>query len=139
MSAERKEIVIRDDASLLSKLAGKTLAALEKVTGKFDPIIEVPIVGESFADVQDIVYMLSDYYQGNYSKIPLSAMLGCAAIIGYVACPIDLIPDNIPILGFLDDAFIIKFIIDLCVDKELKDYRKWRKEGNSPQIEAETV
>lgn len=140
MTAETMKVKIKEDATLLSRLAGKALAGMQKVTGRFDPLIDVPVVGSSFAEVQDIVYMLSDYYEGKYTKIPMSAMIGCVAIIGYVACPIDLIPDNIPILGFLDDAFIIKLIIDICVDKELKDYRKWRKENiNTPVIEAETV
>jgi uncharacterized membrane protein YkvA (DUF1232 family) len=29
----------------------------------------------------------------------------------YVACPIDLIPDWIPVLGYLDDVFVIGFLL----------------------------
>ncbi len=130
---------IKDGASAVVKLTGKVLAGLEKVSGKFDPLVKVPFVGDTIADVQDIVYMLNDYYKGNYKKVPLTVMLGCLGIIGYLACPIDLIPDNVPILGMLDDAFIINIIIELCVDKELKNYREWRENNGTAAIEAETV
>ena len=132
-------VMIKENASFVSKLAGKMLNSLQSVTGRFTPYIEVPIVGEAFADVQDIVYMLSDYYEGNYGKLPMSTMLGCIAIIGYVASPIDLIPDGVPVLGFVDDAFIIKLIVSMCVDKDLKTYRQWRKEYGVPNGQAETV
>lgn len=131
--------MIKKGASALVNMTGKALAVLEKFSGKLDPLIKVPFVGDTIADVQDIVYMLNDYYKGNYKEVPLTAMLGCAGIIGYLACPIDLIPDSVPILGMLDDAFIINIIIELCVDKELEKYREWRKEIITPIIEAETV
>lgn len=130
---------VKNGASAVVKFTGKALAALEKFSGRLDPLIEVPFVGDTIADVQDIVYMLNDYYKGNYKSVPKTAIIGCMCIIGYLACPIDLIPDNVPILGMLDDAFIINIIIELCVDKELKKYREWRKETPAPVIEAETV
>lgn len=135
------EVKIKEDASLVSKVAGKVLNGLQSVTGKFTPFIEVPIVGDAFADVQDIVYMLSDYYEGNYRKLPTSTIIGSAAIIAYIASPVDLIPDKIPILGFIDDAFVIKFVVSMCIDGELKAYRNWRKENgiDYSTAQAETV
>lgn len=139
--AAKKEI-LKNGAYAVVNLTGKVLSGLEKASGKLDPLIKVPFVGDTIAEVQDIVYMLNDYYRGEYKEVPLTAILGCMGIIGYLACPIDLIPDNIPILGMLDDAFIINIIIELCVDKELEKYRQWRSEKPaSPDyvIEAETV
>lgn len=53
-------------------------------------------------------------------------MLGTAAIVAYLVSPFDLIPDNVPLLGFIDDALIINLVIQLCIDKELDRYRTWR-------------
>lgn len=111
----------------LIKLVGKVLGGMEKFVFKLNPMIDVPLVGDTIKEVQDIVYMLNDYYRGNYKKVPVTAIIGSVAIIGYLASPIDLIPDSVPILGFVDDAFIINIIIELCLDKELEEYRKWRK------------
>ena len=119
--------LFKKSGDALKKMTGKALGALQNFTVKLDPMIEVPFVGDTIKEVQDIVYMLNDYYLGNYKQVPVSAIIGCIMIVGYLASPIDLIPDTVPVLGLLDDAFIINIIIELCVDKELKKYRSWRK------------
>lgn len=105
---------------------GKLLEFLETTSVKLDPLVKVPFVGDSIAEAQDIVYMLNDYYRGNYKRVPLTAIIGGAAILIYLALPYDLIPDNVPILGFIDDALIINLVISICLDHELEEYRRWR-------------
>lgn len=60
-------------------------------------------------------------------------MLGTAAIVAYLVSPFDLIPDNVPFLGFIDDALIINLVIQLCIDKELDRYRTWRGVQNAQE------
>lgn len=105
---------------------GKTLEFIDKAARKLEPLTGLPIIGGTIAEVQDIISMLDDYYHGRYKKIPTAALLGSLGIIAYLVSPFDLIPDNVPILGFIDDAFIINTVITLCVDKELERYRQWR-------------
>jgi len=40
-------------------------------------------------------------------RVPLYARIFAACIVGYAFSPIDLIPDPIPVLGYLDDLVII--------------------------------
>ena len=107
---------------------GKTLEFIDKAARKLEPLTGLPIIGGTIAEVQDIISMLDDYYHGRYKKIPTAALLGSLVIIAYLVSPVDLIPDNVPILGFIDDAFIINFFVILCVDKELERYRQWRND-----------
>lgn len=107
---------------------GKTLEFIDKAARKLEPLTGLPIIGGTIADVQDIISMLDDYYHGRYKKIPTAALLGSLGIIAYLVSPFDLIPDNVPILGFIDDAFIINTVVTLCVDKELERYRQWRND-----------
>lgn len=116
-------------ASVVSA-TGKVLGFLESASVKLDPLVKVPFVGDSIAQAQDIVYMLNDYYRGSYKRIPLTAIAGAALILTYLASPVDLIPDNVPILGFVDDALIINIVVSLCLDRELEEYRRWRAENN---------
>lgn len=115
---------------------GKTLEFIDKAARKLEPLTGLPIIGGTIAEVQDIISMLDDYYHGRYKKIPTAALLGSVGIIAYLVSPVDLIPDNVPILGFIDDAFIINTVntvVTLCVDKELERYRQWR---NDTKIET---
>ena len=88
----------------------------------------IPLIGDTIGDVQDLISMLHDYYHGEYKKVPAVVMAGTAAIIAYLVSPLDLIPDNIPLLGFVDDALIINLVMQLCIDKELDRYRAWREQ-----------
>ena len=115
-------------ALAVSKGTGSVLELLNKASGKLEPLKSAPLLGDSVADVQDVVSMLNDYYHGRYKKLPFAVLAGSLAIVAYLISPIDLIPDGVPVLGFIDDALIINLVLELCVDTELKRYRKWRGE-----------
>lgn len=46
---------------------------------------------------------------------PISAKLVAGITVGYALSPIDLIPDFIPILGYLDDIIILPLLIALSI------------------------
>ncbi|PKL41714.1 MAG: hypothetical protein CVV41_17415 [Candidatus Riflebacteria bacterium HGW-Riflebacteria-1] len=47
-------------------------------------------------------------------ETPLSAKILLVAAVGYFLWPFDLIPDFIPIIGYLDDLIIVPFLIWLA-------------------------
>ncbi len=48
-------------------------------------------------------------------RVPLLAKVAAAAVAGYALSPIDLIPDFIPVLGYLDDVVIVPLGILLAI------------------------
>lgn len=48
-------------------------------------------------------------------ETPVLAKIVAGITIGYALSPIDLIPDFIPILGYLDDLIILPALISLCI------------------------
>ena len=48
-------------------------------------------------------------------RTPLVAKAVCAAVAAYALSPIDLIPDFVPVLGYLDDLIIVPLGILLAV------------------------
>lgn len=65
-------------------------------------------------------------------RTPRHAKIIAAIIVVYALSPIDLIPDFIPVLGYLDDIIILPALIALCIrciPKDVFDDCRARAEG----------
>lgn len=73
------------------------------------------------------------YLAARHPSTPWYAKLLVAAIVAYALSPIDLIPDFIPVLGYLDDLVLIPIGIALAIklipDTVLADCRKQAAES----------
>ena len=74
---------------------------------------------------QDIFVLVEAY---KHPKTPLFVKLLSIIIVAYAFSPIDLIPDFIPILGYLDDIILIPLgiilVLKLIPDDVLKECRE---------------
>lgn len=61
--------------------------------------------------LQAMLRLVRAYSRGDYLKIPRDALLTIVAAISYLVDPFDLIPDEVPFLGFVDDATVIGFAV----------------------------
>ncbi len=63
-------------------------------------------------------------------ETPLAAKILAGLTVAYALSPIDLIPDFIPVLGYLDDIIILPALIALTVRLIPKEtFEKYRKEA----------
>jgi uncharacterized membrane protein YkvA (DUF1232 family) len=65
--------------------------------------------------------LLRDYFQGTYRKLPWWSVASVAAGLGYFLTPTDLIPDFLPIVGYIDDAAVLALVM-AGVREDLKKY-----------------
>lgn len=84
--------------------------------------------------LQTLFSLLKDWISGDYRGLPTKALLLVLAGIVYFVSPIDIIPDFIVGLGFLDDAVILGWIISE-IGKELEAYRIWQSHGQVIDVE----
>jgi uncharacterized membrane protein YkvA (DUF1232 family) len=59
--------------------------------------------------------VLALWFALKHPKMPFWAKIVCFVAVTYALSPIDLIPDFIPVLGYLDDLIIIPALIWLAV------------------------
>ncbi len=61
-------------------------------------------------------------------RVPWYARVFAACVVGYAFSPIDLIPDPIPVLGYLDDLILVPLGVALAIrmipDEVLEDCRE---------------
>ena len=77
---------------------------------------------EAIETLEDLTQLIEDK-DWKASKAVVNQVVGALA---YFAHAEDLIPDHIPVLGFLDDAIMIKFVEDEF-RHEIRGFRKFRK------------
>lgn len=55
------------------------------------------------------------WFAYKHAGTPLLAKLLCVLVVAYALSPIDLVPDFIPVLGYLDDVILLPCLIWLAV------------------------
>jgi uncharacterized membrane protein YkvA (DUF1232 family) len=74
-------------------------------------------------------WVLRDYLNGSYRRVPWRAIAAVVAAVAYVLMPFDLVPDLLAPLGWTDDVVAVALTWGL-VKRELRDYCEWK--GLSP-------
>ncbi|UKT64143.1 YkvA family protein [Pedobacter mucosus] len=66
-----------------------------------------------------------DYINGDYVEIPKRSIIAIFGGLVYFLSPIDVIPDFVPVLGFVDDIFVLNLVYRQVV-KDLDKYKTWK-------------
>ncbi len=87
-------------------------------------------------DIKLMFAMISDYWNGRYRNVPWKSVAAIAGALLYVLNPLDVIPDLILGIGFVDDAGVVALCLKL-VESDLIRYAAW-KEQTEQQTAATT-
>lgn len=78
--------------------------------------------------LQALLRLLKSWARGGYRQIPwLSISLAAAAVL-YFVNPFDLIPDYIPVIGYLDDGTVISIAV-AAMGEDFKKFLAWEQDG----------
>ena len=102
---------------------------LKKVLDRRDEIEEKfksngPL-GRFVTDLKLLFSIIQDYIKGEYRTVPFWSIAAIVAALLYVLSPIDLIPDFIPVVGYLDDALVVAACLAM-VEQDLHTYKEWK-------------
>jgi uncharacterized membrane protein YkvA (DUF1232 family) len=99
---------------------------LEKARAIEDKIKKIPALQRFWEEVLLCLELIRDYRLGAYQNIPSWAIAAVAFGLLYLVDPVELVPDVIPVIGYLDDVAVITLILKL-VKTELERYATWKR------------
>lgn len=98
---------------------------LERLERKLE---KVPVVGKQLSNIPMLVSLVRSYIRKDYRDVPLGSIIAIVSALIYFLSPIDLLPDSIPVLGYVDDAAVFAFVWKMVAD-DIEEYRKWQEEN----------
>ncbi|WP_369811279.1 YkvA family protein [Hymenobacter convexus] len=104
--------------TVLNEVADK-LANKESKDNKFRQLFDVALT---------LVRLVRSFISGEYRDIDTGTIISGLAVLLYVLSPIDLVPDFIPVLGFLDDLSLVSWYVGKF-QGEIVKFRNWEQSG----------
>ncbi|GHV82597.1 hypothetical protein AGMMS49991_11550 [Spirochaetia bacterium] len=103
----------------------KTETAIDSAWEKLKSTMAKPIllIREDICLLLDV---LKAYITGRYRKIPFKTLAMILGAVTYFSWPFDFIFDLIPVIGFLDDVFVISMVLKFAHD-DLQEYKAWEE------------
>ncbi|MCR5608422.1 MAG: DUF1232 domain-containing protein [Lachnospiraceae bacterium] len=92
----------------------------------------IPVVGEKMAMVPVLISLVRAYVKKEYEDIPIGTIVSILGALAYILAPIDLIPDQIPVIGYIDDMAVLSICLKL-VQSDIDEYLAWRS-ANDKEI-----
>lgn len=116
-------------------LGKKTAEAAELINNpsKLDDVLlklekklkEVPAIGNTLADLPLMISMVKAWITKEYTEVSPKVIICMVGAFLYIISKKDLIPDNIPVVGYADDLAVLGLALNLS-EPELKAFSNWR-------------
>lgn len=101
---------------VLNEVANK-LASKDSGDNKFKQLYDV---------ARTVVRLVRNYVSGEYRQIETGTIVSALGVLLYTLSPVDLVPDFVPLVGFLDDLALLSWFVDKF-QGEISRFREWEK------------
>lgn len=88
---------------------------------------------EPWESLQILLRMVRTWLGGRYSP-PVVTVLGGIAALVYFVDPLDMIPDTVPVLGYLDDTAVISAVVRMNLTA-VSRFRNWEASFRNRRVQ----
>ena len=99
---------------------------LDECCGFVQKLSKVPFIGACIVEINLLISMLRDCCKREFS-LSIKTILILTGALAYLISPVDLIPDALPVIGYLDDATVIKAALNSIMD-DIDKYKAYTEE-----------
>jgi uncharacterized membrane protein YkvA (DUF1232 family) len=111
------------DATAVARDPQRLHKLVEDAVGKISSIPRGPFA-ETWPYLMAMIRLIRDYHRAEYRDLSEANLLIIVAAILYFVSPFDVIPDWVPVLGHIDDAFVISLALK-SVRADLDTFMAW--------------
>ena len=87
---------------------------------------------ELTAKIKSLYRMVKMGWSGEYTGIPKGRLVMGGLALAYLVAPVDIIPDALPFIGFMDDAALLIWLVKQAND-EVEKFEQWEQQhGMNP-------
>ena len=108
--------------------------APDNIAANSDAIIRKVSVAREFvkllANIKNMIHMVKAYCKKQYTNIPKKTLVSVCFALAYVASPVDAIPDNTPVIGYVDDIAVVEHVLK-SANKDIDDFVEWESQQSS--------
>lgn len=114
----------RRRAERLASDPQETERLLSRAASKAERVRNARRVRGFWSDLTALFRLVRARVRGEYERLPWRAMISALAAIVYFVNPLDVIPDVIPFLGYVDDAAVLAFVLRM-ISGDISRFREW--------------
>jgi uncharacterized membrane protein YkvA (DUF1232 family) len=111
------------DATAVARDPQRLHKLVEDAVGKINVIPRGPFA-ETWPYLMAMIRLIRDFHRAEYRDISEPNLLIIIAAVLYFVSPFDVIPDWVPVLGHIDDAFVISLALK-SVRADLDTFMAW--------------
>jgi uncharacterized membrane protein YkvA (DUF1232 family) len=116
-SALKKATKIAADAQKTTALISSAFEKLQSHDGRIKRLR---------GELEALFRLVGKWVKGEYKKVPFHAIAAAIAAIIYFVNPLDMVHDYIPLVGYLDDAAILAFVLK-SIKTDVDEFLIWEK------------
>lgn len=125
----------KSKAEEILKDTNKTEDFIKSVEKAIRKLLENNNAKELLNNIILLFNMFKDYAKGKYKEMPIQSVIAIVSALLYVISPMDLIPDSIPVIGYIDDAAVVAFAMKL-IKNDIEKYKEWKKKNDFNPFEG---
>jgi uncharacterized membrane protein YkvA (DUF1232 family) len=118
-----KARVTRDAAHVTEEDARKVVGRERELNEKFKRVPDK--LKRLVNQVKLLNELIRSYIDGTYREVPWVSIATAVAALVYFLAPIDLIPDMIPGIGYIDDILVVRFALT-AIGSDLRTFCEWK-------------
>ena len=113
---------VADEAKKIQK---EDLKKLHRKKSRLKKILNLKVFAKQKDKLKLLLEILQQYRKGYYRKIPWRSVAAITFTLLYIINPLDMIPDVLPVVGYVDDISVFMGLLKL-VDQDIDEYENWK-------------